>query len=81
MSRILEERWIDEAAGTGVGELADGSPAGTYEDMFIGVAIGFFWPVAVLALREEGIFTKRRGMAIVAGLLVNLLAAVLRFSS
>ncbi|RPB28094.1 hypothetical protein L211DRAFT_819141 [Terfezia boudieri ATCC MYA-4762] len=81
MSRILEERWIDEAAGTGAGELADGSPAGTYEDMFIGVAIGFFWPVAVLALREEGIFTKRRGMAIVAGLLVNLLAAVLRFSS
>ncbi|KAF8420042.1 DUF2407 C-terminal domain-containing protein [Tirmania nivea] len=81
MSRILEERWIDEAAGTGAGELADGSPAGTYEDMFFGVAIGFFWPVAVLALREEGIFTKRRGMAIVAGLLVNLLAAVLRFSS
>ncbi|KAF8454517.1 DUF2407 C-terminal domain-containing protein [Terfezia claveryi] len=81
MSRILEERWIDEAAGTGAGELADGSPAGTYEDMFIGVAIGFFWPVAVLALREEGIFTKRRGMAIVAGLLVNLLAAVLRFCS
>ncbi|KAF8466228.1 DUF2407 C-terminal domain-containing protein [Kalaharituber pfeilii] len=80
-SRILEERWIDEAAGTGTGELADGSPAGTYEDMFVGVAIGFFWPVAVLALREEGVFTKRRGMAIVAGLLVNLLAAVLRLSS
>lgn len=81
-ARLLEERWIDEGAGTGAGgELVDGSPAGTYEDMFIGVAIGFFWPVAVLALREEGIFGKRRGMAIVAGLLVNLLAAVLRISS
>lgn len=80
-SRLLEERWIDEAAGTGAGELADGSPAGAYEDLFIGLAIGFFWPVAVLALREEGIFTKRRGMAIVAGMIVNVLAAVMKFTS
>ncbi|KAI5791729.1 DUF2407 C-terminal domain-containing protein [Peziza echinospora] len=80
-ARLLEERWIDEAAGTGAGELADGYPVGTYEDIFLGVAIGFFWPVAVLALREEGVFTKRRGMAIVAGLVINLVAGSVRFIS
>lgn len=79
-SRLLEDRWIDESAGQGA-ELADGSPAGSYEDMFVGTAIGFFWPVAIFLMREEGVFTKRRQMAIVAGLLVNLAFSVLRISS
>lgn len=49
--------------------------------MFVGTAIGFFWPVAIFLMREEGVFTKRRQMAIVAGLLVNLAFSVLRMSS
>ncbi|RPB09414.1 hypothetical protein P167DRAFT_538490 [Morchella conica CCBAS932] len=79
-ARLLEDRWIDESAGQGQ-ELADGSPAGSYEDMFVGMAIGFFWPVAIFLMREEGVFSKRRQMAVVAGLLVNLAFSVLRISS
>ncbi|KAL7275566.1 hypothetical protein RUND412_001492 [Rhizina undulata] len=76
-TRILEDRWIDESAGQGQ-QLADGSPAGTNEDILIGTAIGFFWPVAIFLMREEGVFTKRRQMAIIAGILVNLAFSVLR---
>ncbi|RPA91012.1 hypothetical protein L873DRAFT_1795148 [Choiromyces venosus 120613-1] len=78
--RMLEDRWIDESAGQG-GELADGSPAGSYEDMFLGATIGFFWPVAVFLMREEEVFSKRMQMSILAGVLVNLAFCVLRYSS
>ena len=78
--RMLEDRWIDESAGQG-GELADGSPAGSYEDVFLGATIGFFWPVAVFLMREEEVFSKRMQMSILAGVLVNLMFCVLRYSS
>ncbi|KAG0644524.1 hypothetical protein HOY80DRAFT_914963 [Tuber brumale] len=78
--RMLEDRWIDESAGQG-GELADGSPAGSYEDMFLGATIGFFWPVALFLVGEEEVFSKRMQMSILAGVLVNLMFGVLRYSS
>ncbi|PWW79956.1 hypothetical protein C7212DRAFT_355921 [Tuber magnatum] len=78
--RMLEDRWIDESAGQG-GELADGSPAGSYEDVFLGTTIGFFWPVAVFLMREEDFFSKRMQMSIIAGVLVNLMFCILRYSS
>ncbi|CUS14494.1 unnamed protein product [Tuber aestivum] len=78
--RMLEDRWIDESAGQG-GELADGSPAGSYEDVFLGTTIGFFWPVAVFLMREEDVFSKRMQMSIIAGVLVNLTFCLLRYSS
>jgi hypothetical protein len=77
--RMLENRWMDEAAGQG-GELLDGSTAGGYEDVCIGAAIGFFWPVALFLLREEGVFSQRRQMAIIGGVMINLLFSAMRYA-
>ena len=44
------------------------------DDMMWGTAVGFFWPVAcfVWGLREDGIFSPRRKIAIVVGIILNL---------
>ncbi|KAK9473294.1 DUF2407 C-terminal domain-containing protein [Dipodascopsis tothii] len=77
-TRQMEERWIDEGAHA-QDTLADGSPIGAYEDLFLGTIVGFFFGfLSLFFLREGGIFTKRQQMAIVAGLIVNVSFAILR---
>jgi hypothetical protein len=79
--RQMEERWIDESAGQG-GELADGTPQGAYEDLFWGVLTGFFWPVIlIVGIKEEGAWGKRRKIAIVLGLMMNLSFGALKMMS
>ncbi|KAI9777105.1 MAG: hypothetical protein M1839_009061 [Geoglossum umbratile] len=84
--RLLEERWIDESVGPGAGAGEDGggaAAAGSYEDMLLGTVVGFFWPLGAVVwlLREEGVWSKRRQMAVVAGMLVNVAFSVLRNTS
>ena len=43
------------------------------EDMLIGNLMGFFWPLGALCwlLREEGVWTQRRQIAVFTGMVVN----------
>ncbi|KAF8244282.1 hypothetical protein K440DRAFT_647004 [Wilcoxina mikolae CBS 423.85] len=75
--RVLEDRWIDESAGQGQ-ETLGGSAVGSYEDMFVGTVIGFFWPVSIWLAREEGVFTQRRQYAVLAGVCVNIFFGLVR---
>jgi len=78
--RALEDRWIDEA-GPGSAAEAQEEPSGL-DDMLWGNIIGFFWPVAVVwLLREEGVWSKRKQIAVFTGFLVNVAFSVLRFTS
>jgi len=62
-----------------MGAGAGGGGSG-YVDMFAGTVIGFFWPAVAVGwvLREEGLVLGRRGMAVVAGVGVNLLFGLVR---
>jgi hypothetical protein len=71
--RVREDRWIDGQAGEETTEAR-----GTFEDMFIGTAIGFFWPVMIWMAREEGVFTSRRRYAVFAGVCVNVFFGLIR---
>jgi iron-sulfur cluster assembly 1 len=58
------------------------SEAGQLDDMIYGTAMGFFWPIGCLmwAVREEGVWTERRKMAVVVGVLLNVALGFLRFT-
>lgn len=84
--RALEDRWLDNNDATSGGG-ADGAGAmnaedGGLEDMLWGNIIGFFWPVAMLIwFREEGMWTRRRQISVLTGMLVNLTFGFLRITS
>ena len=82
----LEERWLDNthsttsgAEGMDVGGFG-GEDAGGLEDMLWGNLIGFFWPIGAMCwlMREEGVWSKRRQIAVLSGFLVNLTFGFLR---
>lgn len=89
--RDMEDRWLDNtsssagAAGAeGVGQQQhddDEGAAGQIDDIVWGSAMGFFWPVGCLlwAFRERGIWSRRRKMAVVVGLLVNMAFGMVRW--
>lgn len=90
--RALEDRWIDNdasatGAGTGAGDAggpgSDEDTRGALQDMLWGAVMGFFWPIGagVWILREEGVWTWRRKMAVCAGLVVNLVFGCIRFAN
>jgi hypothetical protein len=94
--RVLEDRWLDSTATdpspalTGeTGEAGTGWGAGFsveeggLDDMFFGYLTGFFWPLAALiwGFREEGIWTRRRQLAVVMGVLLNAAFGFMRWSS
>ena len=80
--RRLEDRWMDEGStrdgaqetgGLG-GGLTDGGASGQgLDDMLYGCVMGFFWPVgcALWLMREEGVWTWRKGLAVFVGVVVN----------
>lgn len=89
--RVLEERWLDSAAGpSGSGSGSGSSPGdeegdemavgGSLEDMLWGNVMGFFWAVGAVVwlVREEGVWSKRRRVGVVTGVLVNIAFCVLR---
>lgn len=93
----LEDRWLDSdasntplAAGNAATGTADdgwGQPFTSDEhgldDIFYGVVMGFFWPLGCLVwgTREGGIWTMRRKMAVVMGVMVGLGFGFVRLSS
>ncbi|KAF2405206.1 hypothetical protein EJ06DRAFT_16929 [Trichodelitschia bisporula] len=84
--RVLEERWLDstgsEGGGAGVTGLDD-DEGSAGEDLFWGNVWGFFWPLGALVwgLREEGVWTRRRQIAVLTGLAFNLIFGFARWSS
>ncbi|KAJ5489698.1 hypothetical protein N7539_004588 [Penicillium diatomitis] len=53
------------------GGFGSGSPT-AIDDMLWGAVMGFFWPIGcAFWLRNEGVWSWRKGMAVVAGLIVN----------
>lgn len=90
--RTLEDRWIDDTnsaapafgseGGAGLGEDAEGDGGGL-DDMLWGNIIGFFWPMGAVLwlLREEGVWSKRRQIAVVTGMLVNVAFSIFRVTS
>lgn len=89
--RALEDRWLDSDAGvnarTGAGDGNEeggfGAEDGGLEDMLWGNIMGFFWPVAAVCwlMREEGVWTRRRQIAVLSGMLVNLTFGFLRLTN
>ena len=86
--RLLEERWLD--AGTPLNGAADGGWPGSddefgggLEDMLWGNVMGFFWAVGAIVwlVREEGVWSKRRQVGVVTGVLVNVAFCILRLGS
>ncbi len=91
--RTLEDRWIDESTspnGAGGGDGTEGNDVfggdgegGGLEDLLWGNVIGFFWPLGAVVwlLREEGVWSKRRQIAVFTGMMVNLAFSILRVTS
>ncbi len=89
----LEDRWIDDSTspnGTGGGDgidMNDGfggdGEGGGLEDLLWGNVIGFFWPLGAVVwlLREEGVWSKRRQIAVFTGMMVNVAFSVLRVTA
>lgn len=82
--RELEDQWLDNSntEDTGLATAMDEEgQAGALDDLLWGSVMGFFWPVGCLwwACREEGIWSRRRKMAVIVGVLVNVGFGCLRW--
>ncbi|RMD40492.1 hypothetical protein DV735_g4629, partial [Chaetothyriales sp. CBS 134920] len=53
------------------------------DDMLLGTAMGFFWPVGCLlwGVREEGVWSTRRKMAVVVGVCLNVVLGLVKFGA
>ena len=78
--RELEDRWLDNsneasaaAGGGGGGFVDEEGQAGALDDMLWGAVMGFFWPMGCLfwLCRDEGVWSRRRKVAVVIGVVVN----------
>ncbi|KAL9075892.1 MAG: hypothetical protein Q9161_001286 [Pseudevernia consocians] len=84
--RALEERWLEAGSplnnggGGAGGGGADDEGGGGLEDMLWGNVMGFFWAVGAIVwlVREEGVWSKRRQVGVVTGVLVNIAFCMLR---
>ncbi|KAL6717415.1 hypothetical protein ACLMJK_005330 [Lecanora helva] len=85
--RLLEERWLDASTplnGSGGADLGtEDDLGGGLEDMLWGNLMGFFWAVGAIVwlVREEGVWSKRRQVGVVTGVLVNIAFCLLRFAT
>lgn len=92
--RVLEDRWLDSTAtdpspaltgeggdtGWGAGFAVED---GGLDDMLWGYMTGFFWPLGALVwgFREEGVWSRRRQLAVVMGVLINAIFGFMRWSA
>ncbi|GAM84482.1 hypothetical protein ANO11243_024780 [Dothideomycetidae sp. 11243] len=89
--RILEDRWLDNDAGGGAasGRGGAGQTDGLggddegLDDMLWGNIMGFFWPVAAVCwlMREDGVWSNRRQIAVLSGMIINLTFGFLRLTT
>ncbi|KIX97192.1 uncharacterized protein Z520_07306 [Fonsecaea multimorphosa CBS 102226] len=91
--RNMEDRWLDNSNSTGAANADlgtdttavlgdDDAQAGALDDIIWGTAMGFFWPIGCLVwgVREEGIWSQRRKMAVIVGFLLNIGLGVIRYT-
>ena len=90
--RNMEDQWLDNSSSptstdtfVGVGGAGGGftdDETGMIDDVLSGMAMGFFWPIGCLVwgVREEGIWTKRKRMAVVLGVLLNVGVGLVRYT-
>ncbi len=91
--RVLEDRWLDSTAtdpspalngeadaGWGAGFAVE---EGGLDDMLWGYMTGFFWPLGALiwGFREDGVWPRRRQLAVVMGVLINAIFGFMRWSA
>lgn len=92
--RVLEDRWLDSTAtdpspalageggdtGWGAGFAVE---EGGLDDMLWGYMTGFFWPLGALVwgFREDGVWSRRRQLAVVMGVLINAIFGFMRWSA
>ncbi|EEH20878.1 hypothetical protein PABG_03109 [Paracoccidioides brasiliensis Pb03] len=67
-------------AGGGISNDVVGGSSGALDDMLWGSVMGFFWPVGcgLWLLREQGVWSWRKGLAVFVGVVVNLGFGVVR---
>lgn len=74
-NRELEDQWMD----TGVSNSVPIANRSHNVDLLIGLSVGFLTGVfGLLLMRTEGLFSRRQRMAIFAGVITNLLFALMR---
>lgn len=91
MLRRMEDAWIDDnAAGTGAGTGEggfdfgdDGLGGGALDDLLWGNIMGFLWPLGCIGwiIREGGVWSRRRQIAVFTGFVLSLTFGMLRVVS
>lgn len=86
--RRMEEAWIDDnAGGAGAGTVDgafdfgdDGMGGGALDDLLWGNIMGFLWPLGCIGwiIREEGVWSKRRQIAVFTGFMLSITFGLLR---
>jgi hypothetical protein len=89
--RRMEDAWIDDnagGAGVGAGEGgfdfgADGLGGGALDDLLWGNIMGFLWPLGCIGwiIREGGVWSRRRQIAVFTGFVLSLTFGMLRVVS
>lgn len=88
--RHMEDAWIDDNAGNtaGAGNGGfdfgdDGLGGGALDDLLWGNIIGFLWPLGCVgwAIREGGVWSRRRQIAVFTGFVLSLTFGMLRVVS
>lgn len=72
----------DAGGGGGGWGTATWSDNGGLDDMLYGNVVGFFWPLGALGwgFREEGVWSRRRQIAVLTGFLLNIIFGFLKLS-
>ncbi len=88
--RRMEDAWIDDNAGNagvpgggGFDFGDDGLGGGALDDLLWGNIIGFLWPLGCIgwAIREGGVWSRRRQIAVFTGFVLSLTFGMLRVVS
>ena len=90
--RLLEERWLDSGTGSpentilragGQDIFEEDGEGSALEDLLWGNIIGFFWAVGAVVwlLREEGVWSRRRQIAVLTGMMVNFAFCLVKLGS
>lgn len=86
--RRLEERWLDADTQTAQTIGADGTTVeddegSALDDMLWGNICGFFWPMGAIVwgFREDGVWTRRRKIAVFTGLMINVVFGFARYTT
>jgi len=89
--RRMEDAWIDDNAGNaGAGAVEggfdfgdDGLGGGALDDLLWGNVMGFLWPLGCVGwiIRQDGVWSRRRQIAVFTGFVLSLTFGMLRVIS